>query len=261
MKTVSLVKLGGSVITDKARPYTPNLPNIKKLARIVAEIHNSGHALILGTGAGSFGHYPVVKYKIGKGVKNKNQLLGFALTQSKVTILNGLVIEALIKNGVPAIPIHPSSVAIASKGKIKSFQLDTIIHALRLGAVPVVHGDMVIDLEQGGAVISTENLFEDLAKRLPKRDVVIKRAIYISNSSGVLDKQGRVIKNLSHKDKDVFSSVGLTRGYDVTGGMRSKLKSSFALAKRGIPVHIVGANSRVDILKATQGQPAGTKIS
>ncbi len=261
MKGVSLVKLGGSVITDKTKPYTPNMVSIKRLSRAISKAHKAGEILILGTGAGSFGHCPVLKYKINKGVKTKKQVLGFALTQSRVTVLNNLVVEALIRNGVPAVSVHPSSVVVASGGKVKQFHLDTILGIFKLGAVPVVHGDMVVDVKWGGCVVSTEDLFEELVKRLPKRGIPINKAIYVSDSKGIIDRRGKLIENISHGSKNIFNDVGLAKGYDVTGGMRSKLKSSLELARRGIPVYVIGASGEDQILKAIRGERVGTKIS
>jgi isopentenyl phosphate kinase len=59
-----LLKLGGSVITDKTRPFTARLDVIERLA---AEIKNAltdrgdDLRLIIGHGAGSFGHEAAAK--------------------------------------------------------------------------------------------------------------------------------------------------------------------------------------------------------
>jgi len=261
MKKVLLVKLGGSVITDKKKPYTAKASNIKSLARTIGQIHKNGTPLILGTGAGSFGHYPVLRHKIDKEVKTKAQLLGFALTHSRVTTLNGLVVEALLKEGVPAIAIHPSSVIDASGGKVKSFYLDTLIGALRSGLVPVVYGDVVLDEKRGGVVVSTETIFEELAKRLPRSGVDIARAIYVSNTPGVLDQSGRVIPRINRLDKLALRTDNSTNGYDVTGGMQAKVDSAIRLARKGISVYIVGANPPKGITQAAKGDSVGTRIS
>ncbi len=54
--TVTLVKLGGSLITDKNAPGTARPELIRQLAEQLARAHRCGHRLVVGHGSGSFGH-------------------------------------------------------------------------------------------------------------------------------------------------------------------------------------------------------------
>ncbi|MEJ2677610.1 MAG: hypothetical protein P8174_00885 [Gemmatimonadota bacterium] len=53
---VTLVKLGGSLITRKDTPDTARLDVIRLLARDLAGAQRAGHYLVVGHGSGSFGH-------------------------------------------------------------------------------------------------------------------------------------------------------------------------------------------------------------
>ena len=74
------LKLGGSLITDKQRPRTPR-PEV--LSRLAGEIGRALKAqpkisLVLGNGAGSFGHVTAKKYGTRQGVRTEQEWKGFA---------------------------------------------------------------------------------------------------------------------------------------------------------------------------------------
>ena len=66
-KPLILLKLGGSLITDKTKPYTANIPVIKRLAREIHEAREEKDInLIVGHGGGSFPHVSAKKYQTHK---------------------------------------------------------------------------------------------------------------------------------------------------------------------------------------------------
>ena len=56
-----VIKLGGSVITFKEKPLSPNYQAIDKMANIIKELKKP-YKIIIVHGGGSFGHYWSVKY-------------------------------------------------------------------------------------------------------------------------------------------------------------------------------------------------------
>ena len=62
-----VIKLGGSVITDKSMQ---NTFNEEVTFRLVSEIKDSQKQVIVVHGAGSFGHILAKKYDLHKGYKN-----------------------------------------------------------------------------------------------------------------------------------------------------------------------------------------------
>lgn len=67
MQDLAFLKLGGSLITDKTRPY---LARLDKLEALMAEIESARSKsrdlrLLLGHGSGSFGHFAVKDHLLG----------------------------------------------------------------------------------------------------------------------------------------------------------------------------------------------------
>src|SRR5678810_1222462 len=70
MKELVFLKLGGSLITDKTQPYTPLLDVMNDLALQIATALQThpNLRLVLGHGAGSFGHVPASEYHTRDGL-------------------------------------------------------------------------------------------------------------------------------------------------------------------------------------------------
>src|SRR5512136_1295745 len=123
-----ILKIGGSAITDKTGELAAKTEIINRLAEEIkrADLDN----LIIVHGGGSFGHPTAQKYGIKNGYKeDPTQKLGFAETHHVMTVLNGLVMDALIWHEVPAISIAPSSCFITENGKVKTFD-ETVLKVI-----------------------------------------------------------------------------------------------------------------------------------
>src|SRR5689334_22246926 len=102
--SVILVKLGGSVITDKTQPFTPRLKIIKHLADELVAVRQEhpDYQLVLGTGAGSYGHYLVEETGY---MTNPGDPRYIAKIRRSVEELNQLVVNILIQVGIPAVAL------------------------------------------------------------------------------------------------------------------------------------------------------------
>src|SRR3972149_7943927 len=105
-----ILKIGGSAITDKTGELAAKTEIINRLAEEIkrADMDN----LIIVHGGGSFGHPTAAKYNIKEGLKEDSQKLGFSETHHVMTVLNGLVMDALVWHNVPAVSVTPSSFII-----------------------------------------------------------------------------------------------------------------------------------------------------
>ena len=72
-----IIKLGGSVITDKSKESFFKREVMNNLSK---EIKKANKKCIIIHGAGSFGHILAKKYKLNKGLIENNQLKGFSNT-------------------------------------------------------------------------------------------------------------------------------------------------------------------------------------
>lgn len=245
-KKLVFIKFGGSIITDKGKEESVDLAVIKSLARQLKEVRNkdSNLSILAGTGAGSFGHIQVKKYKLEGGVSSEEQKLGLALVEDSVSRLNQMVVAELLKSRIPAVSVKPSSIFTTESGTVKCFFLDALFGFLSLGIIPVLHGDMVYDSQVGGAVLSTDRIFYELANVFSKQKILIEKVIFCGATRGVLDRKGKTIERITVKNLSEYSDVFFENKFvDVTGGMKKKVMTALWISKFGIPCRIIGKDS------------------
>jgi isopentenyl phosphate kinase len=259
---VVLVKLGGSLITDKRRPERARIEVIERLARELEEIGQDGVRLILGHGSGSFGHVAAARYGIHEGVRAPKQVMGVTETQDRAATLHRMVMGALCQQGVPAFSLSPSSFLVSAGGASAELWIEPLIGALQLGMLPVVYGDVVMDRELGASIVSTESVFLALAGELQRRGFVVRRSIWLGETDGIYDSRGVTIEELQLDSvEDVLDQIVGASGTDVTGGMRHRLETAARLASLGVESWIAnGLEPGVlgQILKGSRGK--GTKV-
>jgi isopentenyl phosphate kinase len=234
MPAVVLLKLGGSLITDKTREENAR---VEVIARLAGEIRDAlpalatrGERLVVGHGSGSFGHRAARKAGIAGGLSSAAQLPGLAATQERAAALHWRVMAALLAAGLAPFSIAPSSAALADGGRLADFFTDPLRHALELGLLPVIYGDVVLDRSQGVAIASTERLFVRLCDLLPGGGLPVTRAVWLGETDGVYDADGATLPQLAAADRDrALAAIGQPAGVDVTGGMRHRA------SRRGSP--------------------------
>ena len=235
---VILVKLGGSLITDKGQPETARPQAIERLA---AEIARGAELvaparLIVGHGSGSFGHVAAARYEIAGGLSSRSQLPGISLTQERAAALHWQVVAALAAAGALPFSLAPSSALVTAGRSPVAFADEPLLLALERGLLPVIYGDVVLDRERGVAICSTESLFALLAQRLPERGVSVRRTIWLGETAGVYGRDGGLLPLLTRSDLDAAgTAIGGSAGTDVTGGMRHRVETALALADLGVP--------------------------
>jgi isopentenyl phosphate kinase len=225
---ITLLKLGGSLITDKNKKATFRQDVMARVAREIREALNAlpDMQLIVGHGSGSFGHFEAKQHNTIVGVHSKNDWIGFTKVATAAAELNYLVAKELHAADVPALRIQPSASAIATDGKITSMNVTNIEQALNHGLVPLVYGDVAFDDVRGGTIISTETVFTYLVAQLP-----INRILLLGEVDGVYDTEQNVIPEITpdnfHHYESALSGSG---GVDVTGGMLTKVEDMLELA-------------------------------
>lgn len=241
MKELTLIKLGGSVITHKGRAYKSRKKIIERLAlELKRGLRFSKGKFLIGHGSGSFGHYAAYKYKIQEGQKKKGFDFGVCKVSEAAINLNRIVISSFLEKGLAVFPFYPSSFILLEDKKIKSFFVEQIKTALGFEMIPVVMGDILIDTKRKAFIYSTEMIFSFLIENLYKdfRDL---RVIHIGDTKGVYDDQGRVIKMINKDNFSIYERfLRKSEKKDVTGGMSHKVKESLSLSERfGIKTYII----------------------
>lgn len=250
---MQVLKLGGSVLTDKSGYMKSDDRNILNLSAMLGRIWKSGiRDIILIHGAGSFGHPLVVKYKLNEGVKTPEQMLGAAITHSACSRLSEMVVSGLNSYGVPAVSLPPSLLGKMENKRLVKFNRKPVDDLLALGYLPVLYGDMLPDTKLGCAPCSGDQLVSWFGKDADK-------VILGTNVDGVL-ADGKLIPQISKKN---FSSISKhfkdkdAKHADVTGGMEGKIKELLGIGK---PCYIANAlrAERIEALLRGKDAPCTT---
>ncbi len=278
MKELVFLKLGGSLITDKTQPYTPRLDVMDDLALQIKTALQSQPdlRLVLGHGAGSFGHVPASEYRTRDGLPpratplahrdrdetEENYWKGFAEVWYQAEMLNRYVMDALRKAKVQAITLPPSSSVIASNGQVAVWETTPLRMALSAGIVPVIHGDVVFDEIRGGTILSTEDLFGHLARALdPDRILLAGLEAAVWEDFPARTKKIKKITPASFEE--VSAGVGKAAGADVTGGMEAKVRQMLELVNETSiqSVQIFSGDEPGNLVRTLTGETLGTIIS
>ncbi len=267
MAELVFLKLGGSLITDKTRPYTLLPERLEALAAVIAETWQPG-SLLLGHGSGSFGHTAARQFRTRDGLPSshlprQDYWTGFARVWGQAATLHRHVIAALQQAGLPAIGFAPSAAACARGGRLHAWELGPLRAALHAGLLPVVYGDVVFDREQGGTILSTEDLFLHLAAELQP-----VRILLAGREPGVCADYPhctRLLPRLTPADlPQTAAALGGSHGADVTGGMEAKVRQMLALLEDQPAVesvHIFAGHPAENLRQALNGQPPGTTLA
>ena len=261
--TLIFLKLGGSLITDKTRPYTPRPEKLDLLAAEIASVikDNPSLHLVLGHGSGSFGHAAASRFNTRLGVSGSAAWRGFAEVWYQASELNRLVLEALHRVGLPAVTLSPAASVITRDGKISNWNQFPIQAALSNGLLPVIHGDVVFDEVRGGTILSTEDLFAHLAHQLRPQ-----RILLAGLEAGVwadFQSHKQLLEELtSGSFAQHASGLGAATGTDVTGGMLSKVTVMLSLVEQipDLEVLIFSGEQPGNLPRALRGENPGTRL-
>ncbi len=256
-----IIKVGGSVITDKksAEPKV-NEKNLEIFARDIGEIFRKNSSkLIICHGGGSYGHQIVKRTGIHKGIETQEQVRAFAETQKQMNELNVLVCSALLKEGVPAIPVQTSAAVVMESGRIAEFDTKAIEGFLEVEMVPVLYGVPAYDKKQKCSILSADQIAPFLAKKFGARKI-----IHGTNVDGVFtadpnsNPAAERIPEINSKNiEQIKNLLAGSSETDVTGGMFGKVSELLDL---GIESQIVSAFIPGRIVEAFEGRDVGTII-
>ncbi len=220
-----LVKLGGSVITDKSEPLAFRMDVVRRLVSELADFS----PLIIVHGAGSFGHIYAKKYGLAGGFRNNEQLEGFARVQRDVRDLNLRVLSLLLDTGINAVSLPPFASCINSNGRLKALDPLPFRKTLDMGLSPVTFGDAVFDDMIGFSICSGDYLMEALA-----REFRPEKTVFVSDVDGIYDRppseDGAELLPTIHSPASVSADSLRSGVSDVTGGMAGKLDSMRKIA-------------------------------
>jgi isopentenyl phosphate kinase len=239
----TVVKLGGSVITEKDVPETVDTESLDRAADALADRED----LVVVHGGGSFGHHHADRHGITTTAGSRDPDAIREIHRA-MTRLNAAVVEALDDAGVPAIPITPLSTAYRDEDASLTVPVGQLTATLGEGFIPVLHGDVVIHEGHGATVLSGDELLVHLAEALDADRVGVCSAV-----PGVYDDKGTVIDAISSID-EVGGVLGESEATDVSGGMAGKVRELLALNADAFVFDLEGLRAFLE------GDRPGTRI-
>lgn len=239
-----LIKLGGSIITNKQKPLTPNLSAINKIASQLKKIKEP---IIVVHGGGSFGHYWSVKYDMHTKPAKYNKK-GVSVVKNSMVDLDKIILDSFLKNGLNPYCLPPTDFMYRSKADQKKVR--EIANIAKAGLIPVSYGDVMWYGKNKFYILSGDKIMGLLSKILKPRLV-----IFVLNVDGVFSnmKTKKLLRELKG-EKTEISEVEM----DVTGGMNRKIKEAISISKTGIKVFFVNGNKPDRIVNAVKGKFEGT---
>ncbi|MFQ5689542.1 MAG: hypothetical protein ACE5HQ_04645, partial [Gemmatimonadota bacterium] len=219
-----------------------------RLASEIAEAApDMSDRLVLGHGSGSFGHPTAVRHPMGEEDWGPAQRTGVSEIQAAAGELHRRMLAALRTAGLTPFSVPPSGCAVASGGRITGFGAEPVVLALERGLLPVVYGDIVLDVRWGASVCSTERVFLGLVREMRRSGWTVRRSLWLGDTEGVYDEGGAVVREIGPgRLGDLSRALGGAAGHDVTGGMSHRVETALELAGLGIESWI------------GDGRPAGT---
>lgn len=250
---VTVIKLGGSVITRKREVERLRPKVLDRLAREIAE--NRDRPRVVLHGAGSFGHPGAVRFGLARpppeGEPAGARRRGAAIVAREVRRLHLEVLGALLRAGDDPISVPSATHARNRAGALAWLEDRPFREALGTGGTPVSFGDVVPDEEWGFSILSADTLALELARRLPAR-----RVLFVSDVDGVLagGPTGRR-KAVEALTSDVVRSLRPAPGArDVTGGIRAKAETMLRIAESGADAGLISGLRDGALARALRGE-------
>jgi isopentenyl phosphate kinase len=242
MKGLAVIKLGGSVITVKGGVPRPNLVNLRRLLK---EIAQANRPFVLVHGGGSYGHYAALKYRVGEG-KGASSPAGASRTIFNMVRLNAIVTREMISAGFPTLAIPPHAFDFVRD--LPDIFVEQFQKSISAGFVPVTYGDVVLDQDSGYRIVSGDYLASRLAVRLGASLLVFGTDVDGVYRSYPPRQRERPIAYLTRK-----VSFGATSS-DATGGIAYKAEQALLAAEGGVTTLIVNASKPGVLRRALQGR-------
>ncbi len=233
-----LIKLGGSIITNKEKPLSPRIKTIDNIARQLKKI---SEPFVIVHGGGSFGHYWSVKYDMHTKPARYDSH-GVSIVKNSMIDLNKIILDSLTKNKLNPYCLPPTDFMSGNKpipSKVKEIK-----KIAESDLIPVTFGDALWYGQKKSYILSGDKIMSILARALRPR-----LSIFVLNVDGLYSdlRTKRLIYNM--KDDQVsIQDIPM----DVTGGMTRKVEEATGISKMGLKVFFANGNKPERIINAIQ---------
>ncbi|ANF22883.1 isopentenyl phosphate kinase [Thermococcus piezophilus] len=254
-----IVKLGGSVISDKNVEKSFHEDVVSQIASEIAQFYPKENFIIV-HGGGSYGHPLAKEYNLREGIEPnpESKRIGFSKTHQAMLELNEKIINIFLEKNLPAFSVSTSSVFITEGGSVAYGNVEVLKRLIELRLIPVLFGDVAVDLKKGIDILSGDQIITYLAKMLRPSKV-----IFLMDVDGIYDgkpDEGSLIWELKVREIDrLIERLSGSAGIDVTGGIANKLRETKEIAQFS-EVWFVNGKVSGRLSGAIIGGGTGTKI-
>lgn len=247
-ETIVFVKVGGSFLTYKDKPFSVNYRALETVSDVLRIVYDKVK-LVVGNGGGSFAHFVVKAYS----ASSVDSIV--TLCQESTRKLNSILVDHLVKQGLRAVAIQTSAIMVDTEKGIQVFHTP-VSQALSKGLIPVVYGECIFSERNGYRIVSTEEVFIELAKFIKPRRIVL-----LTNVDGIYDKNPhlhRDAKLITRIDREnigiVLERLREQSSSDATGGIYGKLVFTAELSRElNVPVYVINGFDKESTINAILG--------
>jgi isopentenyl phosphate kinase len=233
-----IIKLGGSVITNKEKPHSPRKNSIDKIVRVLKKLDEP---FVIVHGGGSFGHYWSVKYNMHTKPANYNSH-GVSVVKNSMIELNKIVLDSFLKNKLNPYCLPPTDFVFGNKPITK--KVKEIEKMAESNLIPITFGDALWFGKNKSYILSGDRIMSMLANILKP-----KLCVFVLNVDGLYSdpKTKKLISELKGEKPLILKS-----SKDVTGGMKRKVEEAMKISKKGMNVFFVNGNKPERIIDAVK---------
>jgi|TARA_B110000196_G_scaffold316061_1_gene326745 isopentenyl phosphate kinase len=235
-----LIKLGGSIITNKERPLSARR---KAIESILKQIKKIKEPKIIVHGGGSYGHYWSVKYDMHTKPA-KYDARGVAIVKNSMIELNKIILDIAVKNRINAYCLPPTDFMNGNKS-IKN-KILTMNDISKSGLIPITFGDALWFGQKKSYILSGDVIMTTIAKVLKPR-----LSVFVLNVDGVYSDLKT--KKLIYDFKKEKPTISINK-MDVTGGMARKITEAVKISRSGLNVFFTNGNKPQRITDAVSGK-------
>lgn len=211
---VRVIKIGGSVITDK-RTFKLNYAIANRIAGEIAAAVSNGIKVGIVLGGGSYGHVAASSARM----LDAPPADALTLVTMYMFELALAMADILASKGVKPV-VYPPHSFCDPDGLVPRCNWNSVLRDMKVGVAPLVYGD-VYACGESWCIVSGDELAIEMACSLGSPLVV-----YVTDVDGVIDADGKVIDEI-HVDELGESSIVEQQKtgskIDVTGGIKRKL--------------------------------------
>ena len=243
-----LIKLGGSIITDKNTPRSRNGPLTEEL---LGQLSSAEGPIVLVHGGGSFGHPPAMAYDLQNGYKDPSQSKGIAIVSHAMRELSQLMMERCFSAGLSPVSLPGGIISRCSGGEIIDLEKDLFDRVIDLSLIPMTFGDVAFDDELRFCIVSGDQLMVRLTELYHP-----SKAIFVTNVDGIYDRDPKDpgAKLMDKLKDDRKGAIQGQVGSDATGGIHRKKMSMLKIADAGTPAYLINGNHPERLAKVIRGE-------